>query len=284
MGTSMLVLTGARLVGNLCSWQCANIPCFKPPPSWQTRVVSSIVSLPLSIVLHILTRFERRRTCLCCYMCAPFLPFSSHKFLHLFTFAHPFFSCFVLFVLSFFHNTFPLSHLYAHFCHRPQHFFSARLDATARNRCDYPPVSFSFHSSQSSRNLRLLTTHIPPYSPRVVVIVLILSTLGWCPLNLIIGKISVFLSTDSQSTGFLTLNSHAPVFALLSPFIAVAVIKWNSSLQVSATWSVHFVGNESCNVHIKNYSIIWLGMGQTLAQGPPNPRWRQTNPQTPQSR
>ena len=145
------------------------------------------------------------------------------------------FSCFVLFVLSFFHSTFPLSHLYAHFCHRPQHFFSARLDATARNRCDYPPVSFSFHSSQSSRNLRLLTTHIPPYSPRVVVIVLILSTLGWCPLNLIIGKISVFLSTDSQSTGFLTLNSHAPVFALLSPFIAVAVIKWNSSLQVSAT-------------------------------------------------
>ena len=145
------------------------------------------------------------------------------------------FSCFVLFVLSFFHNTFPLSHLYAHFCYRPQHFFSARLDATARNRCDYPPVSFSFHSSQSSRNLRLLTTHIPPYSTRVVVIVLILSTLGWCPLNLIIGKISVFLSTDSQSTGFLTLNSHAPVFALLSPIIAVAVIKWNSSLQVSAT-------------------------------------------------
>ena len=107
---------------------------------------------------------------------------------------------------------------------------------------------------------------------------------GMCPLNVIIGKISVFLSTDSQSTGSLTLKSHVPVFALLSPFIAVAVIKWNSSLQVSATWSVHFVGNESCNVHIKNYSIIWLGMGQTLAQGPPNPRWRQTNPQTPQSR
>ena len=138
------------------------------------------------------------------------------------------FSCFVLFVLSFFHSTFPLSHLYAHFCHCPQHFFSARF-----NRCDYPPVSFSFHSSQSSRNLRLLTTHIPPYSPRVVVIVLILSTLGWCPLNVIIGKISVFLSTDSQSTGSLTLKSHVPVFALLSPFIAVAVIKWNSSLQVS---------------------------------------------------
>ena len=36
--------------------------------------------------------FERRRTCLCCYICAPFLPFSSNKFLHLFTFALPFFS------------------------------------------------------------------------------------------------------------------------------------------------------------------------------------------------
>ena len=279
MGTSMLVLTGARLVGNLCSWQCANIPCFKPPPSWQTRVVSSIVSLPLSIVLHILTRFERRRTCLCCYMCATFFTFFFTQVFAPFHICASLFSCFLLFVLSFFYSTFPLSHLYAHFCHCPQHFFFARF-----NRCDYPPVSFSFHSSQSSRNLRLLTTHIPPYSPRVVVIVLILSTLGWRPLNVIISKISVFLSTDSQSTGSLTLKSHVPVFALLSPFIAVAVIKWNSSLQVSATWSVHFVGNESCNVHIKNYSIIWLGMGQTLAQGPPNPRWRQTNPQTPQSR
>ena len=34
---------------------------------------------------------ERRRTCLYCYMCAPFLPFSSHKFLHLFTSAYRFF-------------------------------------------------------------------------------------------------------------------------------------------------------------------------------------------------
>ena len=101
--------------------------------------------------------------------------------------------------------------------------------------CDYPPVSFSFHSPQSLRNLRLLTTHIPPYSPRVVVLILILSTLGWCPLNVISNKMSVFLSTDSQSTGSLTFKSHVPVFALLSPFIAVAVINWNSSLQVSAT-------------------------------------------------
>ena len=42
--------------------------------------------LSFSIFSH---GFERRRTCLCCYMCAPL---SSHKFLHLFTFALPFFS------------------------------------------------------------------------------------------------------------------------------------------------------------------------------------------------
>ena len=82
----------------------------------------------------------------------------------------------------------------------------------------------------SLRNPRLLTIHIPPYSPRVVVIMLILSTLGWCPLNVISGKISVFLSTDSQSTGSLTFKSHVPVFALLSPLITVAVIKRNSFL------------------------------------------------------
>ena len=53
---------------------------------------ASILQLYLSHCLSfsIFSRgFERRRTCLCCYMCAPFLPFSSHKFLHLFTFALP---------------------------------------------------------------------------------------------------------------------------------------------------------------------------------------------------
>ena len=91
-------------------------------------------------------------------------------------------------------------------------------------------LSFFIALFFSLRNPRLLTIHIPPYSPRVVVIMLILSTLGWCPLNVISGKISVFLSTDSQSTGPLTFKSHVPVFALLSPLIIVAVIKRNSFL------------------------------------------------------
>ena len=58
-------------------------------------------------------------------------------------------------------------------------------------------VCFSFHSSQSLPNFRLLTTHIPRYSPIVVVIMRIMSTLGRCPLKVISSKISVFLSIDS---------------------------------------------------------------------------------------
>ena len=162
-------------------------------------------------------------------MCAPFLPFSSHKFLHLFTFAHPFFpasfcSFFPFFIVLFLYPIFTRTFVIA----LNIFFLHASIDATIR-------LSLSVFIRLNPRAISGFLQLIPPYSPRVVVIVLILSTLGWCPLNLIIGKISVFLSTDSQSTGFLTLNSHAPVFALLSPFIAVAVIKWNSSLQVSAT-------------------------------------------------
>ena len=37
-----------------------------------------------------------------------------------------------------------------------------------------------------------------PYSSRIVVIMLILTTLGWCPLNVISSKISAFLSADFQ--------------------------------------------------------------------------------------
>ena len=142
------------------------------------------------------------------------------------------FSCFLLFVLSFFHSTFPLSHLYAHFCHHPQHFFFCTLQLMRLSACLF---QFSLVSilAQSQASYNSYISLLPQSS--CVVIVLILSTLGWCPLNVIIGKISVFLSTDSQSTGSLTLKSHVPVFALLSPFIAVTVIKWNSSLQVSAT-------------------------------------------------
>ena len=83
--------------------------------------------------------------------------------------------------------------------------------------------------------VRSLTTHIPLYFPRVAVVMLILFTLGWCPLSIMSSKILVFLSTHSQSTGGLNFKSHLPVLALLGPLITVAAIKRKSSLQVSAT-------------------------------------------------
>ena len=112
---------------------------------------------------------------------APSLPSSLHKFLHLFTFARPF--LLLPFVPSlFFIVIFLYSHLYAHFFHRPQLYSSVGFI-----RRDYLLVCFSFHSSESSRNVMLLT-HIPPYSPTVVFIMFILSTLGRCPLNVIPSK------------------------------------------------------------------------------------------------
>ena len=128
--------------------------------------------LLLSIVLHILTRFWTPTDVFMLYMCAPFSPFSSHKFLNLFIFSHLFSPSFGSF--PFLIAIFLYSHLYAHFFHRTQLYSSARFI-----RSDYLLVCFSFHSSQSSRNVRLLTTRIPPYSPIVVVIMLILSILEW---------------------------------------------------------------------------------------------------------
>ena len=123
-----------------------------------------------------------------------------------------------------FFSTYYNSQLLAHFFHRPQLCSSVGFI----NR-DYLLVCFSFHSSQSSRNLRLLTTHIPPYSPKVVVLMFIFSTLEWCPLHVITSKISVFLSTDSQSTGSLSFKFHVPVFSLFSPLITVAVMERKNS-------------------------------------------------------
>ena len=146
---------------------------------------------------------ERRRTCLYCYMCAPFLPFSSHKFLHLFTSVYRFFllPLVPLFSLSYF--SYPI------FTRTTfiglKFYFSGRFI-----RRDYLLVCFSFHSSQSSRHVRLLSTHVPPYPPPLppppptqssCYHAYFLSALGWCPLDVISSEISVFLSIDSRSTG-----------------------------------------------------------------------------------
>ena len=130
-------------------------------------------------------------TCPYIYMSALFCLFSSHKFLRLFTFAHPFFSA--SFCSSFlFSLQFSFIPSFRALVSSPSTLFFCALHLMRLSPC-----LFQF-SSQSSRNVRLLTTYIPPYSPRIVVIMLILTTLGWCPPNVISSKISAFLSADFQ--------------------------------------------------------------------------------------
>ena len=112
-----------------------------------------------------------------------FLSFSSHKFLHLFTFAHPFFFSFLWFLHFFFSSQFSFIPIFTRTSFIALNFILLRSIGR-----DYLLVCFSFHSSQSSRNVWLLTTHIPRYSPIVVVIMRIMSTLGWCPPKVISSK------------------------------------------------------------------------------------------------
>ena len=136
--------------------------------------------------------FERRRTCSYCYISAPFVIFFLTQ---VFT---PFQICASLFFLLplvpsfFFSSQFSFIPIFTRTSFIALNFILLRFIGR-----DYLLVCFSFHSSQSPRNVWLLTTHIPRYSPIVVVIMRIMSTLGWCPLKVISSEISVFLSIDS---------------------------------------------------------------------------------------
>ena len=97
-------------------------------------------------------------TCPYIYMSALFCLFSSHKFLHLFTFAHPFFL--LPFVPPFyFHYSFPLSHVSAHLFHRAQLYSSARFIWR-----DYLLVCFSFRLNPRATSgfLQLIYLLTPP--------------------------------------------------------------------------------------------------------------------------
>ena len=156
---------------------------FQAPTASKMRVVFSIVSLPLSIILHIVTRFLDVSIHL--YVCA-FLPFFLTQ---VFT---PFHICASLFSASFC-SSFLFSLQFSFIpSFRALVSSSSTLFFCALHLMRLSPCLFQF-SSQSSRNVRLLTTYIPPYSSRIVVIMLILTTLGWCPLNVISSKISAFL-------------------------------------------------------------------------------------------
>ena len=120
--------------------------------------------------------------------------------LHVCSFLTPFHICASLFSPSFpfLYRTFPLSHLYVHFFHRPQLYSSSRLI-----KHNYLFVCFNFLSvsilPQRQASFTLCTS-LPLSHPSVVVIMSIFSTLEWCPPSVIYNKISVFLSIDVQST------------------------------------------------------------------------------------
>ena len=97
-------------------------------------------------------------TCPYIYMSALFCLFSSHKFLRLFTFVHPFFL--LPFVPPFyFHYSFPLSHFSVHLFHRPQIYSSARFIW-----CDYLLACFSFRLNPRATSgfLQLIYLLTPP--------------------------------------------------------------------------------------------------------------------------
>ena len=191
VGTSMLVMTRARQVAYLCSWQCTSISV-SSLHSLQKCALSFQLCLfhylSFSILLHGFERFLDVSIHL--YVCA-FLPFFLTQ---VFT---PFHICASLFSASFcsfflFSLQFSFIPSFRALVSSPSTLFFCALHLMRLSPC-----LFQF-SSQSSRNVRLLTTYIPPYSPRIVVIMLILTTLGWCPLNVISSKISAFLSADFQ--------------------------------------------------------------------------------------
>ena len=156
------------------------------------RVTSSIVSLSLSIVLRIATRFwAPTDVFILLHVCAFFYLFPHTSFYTFHIYASLFFFS-SLWFLPFFSLQFSFIPIFTRTSFIALNFILLRFIGR-----DYLLVCFSFHSSQSSRNVWLLTTHISRYSPRVVVIMLILFTLRWCPLKVISNEISVFLSIDS---------------------------------------------------------------------------------------
>ena len=185
----MLVMTRARQVAYLCSWQCTSISVSSPHPLQKCALSFQLClfhCLSFSILWHGFERFLDVSIHL--YVCA-FLPFFLTQ---VFT---PFHICASLFSASFcssflFSLQFSFIPSFRALVSSPSTLFFCALHLMRLSPC-----LFQF-SSQSSRNVRLLTTYIPPNSPRIVVIMPILTTLGWCPPNIISSKISAFLSAD----------------------------------------------------------------------------------------
>ena len=158
VGTLMLVMTRARHVAYLCSWQCTSISVSSPHRFKNACCLFNCVSSTVYHSPYCYTVLNGFWTCPYIYMSALFCLFSSHKFLRLFTFAHPFFL--LPFVPPFyFHYSFPLSHLSVHLFHRPQLYSSARFIW-----CDYLLACFSFRLNPRATSgfLQLIYLLTPP--------------------------------------------------------------------------------------------------------------------------
>ena len=188
VGTLMLVMTRARHVAYLCSWQCTSISVSSPHRFKNACCLFNCVSSTVYHSPYCYTVLNGFWTSIHLYVRA-FLPFFLTQ---VFT---PFHICASLFSASFcsfflFSLQFSFIPSFRALVSSPSTLFFCALHLMRLSPC-----LFQF-SSQSSRNVRLLTTYIPPNSPRIVVIMLILTTLGWCPPNIISSKISAFLSAD----------------------------------------------------------------------------------------
>ena len=158
VGTSMLVMTRARQVAYLCSWQCTSISVSSPHPFQKCALSFQLClfhCLSFSILLHGFERFLDVSIHL--YVCA-FLRFFLTQ---VFT---PFHICASLFSASFcssflFSLQFSLSHLSAHLFHRPQLYSSARFIWR-----DYLLACFSFRLNPRATSgfLQLIYLHTPP--------------------------------------------------------------------------------------------------------------------------
>ena len=132
----MLDLSRACWVDNLCCWQCTFYVLTPTHLTNACRLFDCISSFICSPYCHmVLNADERVHSVTCVRLFLPFFLTQDFTLFHI---------CASLFSPSFpfFYRTFPLSHLYPHFFHRPQLNYFARFI-----RRDHLLVCISFHSS-----------------------------------------------------------------------------------------------------------------------------------------
>ena len=148
VGTLMLVMTRARHVAYLCSWQCTSISVSSPHRFKNACCLFNCVSSTVYHSPYCYTVLNGFWTSIHLYVRA-FLPFFLTQVFTPFHICASLFSaslCSFFFLFSF-PYTFPLSHLTAHLFHRPQLYSSARFIWR-----DYHLVYFSFRLNPRAKS------------------------------------------------------------------------------------------------------------------------------------